>query len=280
MDQANPFLSELVVTGPDAFNYLQSQITADLRELNNNQALPAALCDQKGRVQALVIVYKHPIDQSYRLIGPSTESAFLLARLKKYALFSKLQFLNSDNTVQTVFQDADTPSAIQNTVFQITYSDIQKEGLKISYPSQDDQTRYLVILPAQSCPALRSNKNVILENKDQWEKHNILAKWPTLNEKTRGLVTPHMLGLEKIGGVSFSKGCYLGQEIVARTQHLGKVKRHLVILKKNNAAINRPGDHDNRLGLIINSWDTLILTILEDQAVTQLSEDPDITILK
>lgn len=256
---------ELVVSGPDAFKFLQSQLTCDLRELSSTRALPAALCDQKGRVQAIVIVYQHPLDQSYRLIGPSTEFDFLLARLKKYAVFSKLAFKAAETIIQPIYLLG------SNTAFDVS---ISNNIITITYPSYSSSSKQRALM---IYPATRTSSELNLElNLDlNWVKNNIYAKWPSLSEATRGQFTPQMLNLEKMGGVSFSKGCYLGQEIVARTEHLGKVKRHLYRLSLSTHNTVKAGDTlslrekpEDAIGWVISAVDDLALAVIEDRAIT------------
>lgn len=265
---------ELIVSGPDAFKFLQSQLTCDLRELSNTRALAAALCDQKGRVQAIVIVYQHPLDQSYRLIGPSSEFDFLLARLKKYAIFFKLTFKAAESVIQPIYL------LRSNTTFTAFHVSIGEQIITITYPSYPSdpghaKQRALKIYPETSAAqSFNSDLDIITENQTDWLRNNIYAQWPILSEKTRNQFTPHMLGLEKIGGVSFSKGCYLGQEIVARTEHLGKVKRHLYRLTLNTNNTVKAGDTlslvekpEDAIGWVISAVDDLALAVVEDRAI-------------
>jgi tRNA-modifying protein YgfZ len=91
-----------------------------------------------------------------------------------------------------------------------------------------------------------------------WELNNILAGIPTIYPETIGLFTPHMLNYDKLNGISFNKGCYMGQEIVARTQYLGQAKQHLYQVKITTAQSPQPGEmiytpEQVQVGTVVNA---------------------------
>ena len=114
----------------------------------------------------------------------------------------------------------------------------------------------LIALPGEQRFLLITKTPCSTEKTDDttWRKNNIDNKLAILTQKTSLLFTPQMIELEKLGGVSFEKGCYVGQEIVARTQHLGQLKRHLhrITLTEHH----EPGDkitYDGKSGVVVDS---------------------------
>lgn len=99
----------------------------------------------------------------------------------------------------------------------------------------------------------------------------IEKKTPLILPETSGEFTPQMLNLEKLGGVSFTKGCYLGQEIVARTEHLGKLKRHLhkIELEKSQHAGDELIKNNEVIGRIVNVSGSMALAVIQDDPLLQ-----------
>lgn len=104
----------------------------------------------------------------------------------------------------------------------------------------------------------------------------IRASIALIEPKTSGVFTPHMLNWQKQGGVSFTKGCFLGQEVVARTEHLGQLKRHIQRIKLACHEAHEPGDalHNPKqepIGLICtkHSSDRICLAVLQDKALDE-----------
>lgn len=194
--------------GPDAQTFLQGYLTCDLNQLSAQQALPTALCNLKGRVIAngwalpTATLDTEPREGVALLCHASVADA-LLAALEKYLVFSK-----------TKASRAGAPFAIATSA-QGTGTALVELGAG----------SWL----APGASALNSPAT---------------AFWQRLCEARRVLVThqtaerflPQMLGLEQWGAVDFDKGCYLGQEVVARAQHRGAVKRQLALLRTSPAA--------------------------------------------
>ncbi len=115
-------------------------------------------------------------------------------------------------------------------------------------------------------------------NENHWRAQNIAAGFVWIYPATRGLLIPQMINLEKIGGVSFKKGCYVGQEIIARTENLGKLKRHLYQAEIDTAENIKIGDEITNadkqvIGIIvefvqITATHYKLLAVLQDQLTT------------
>lgn len=153
-----------------------------------------------------------------------------------------------------------------------------------------EKERFSLLLPADTVPLLQTHfqKYILFskatmavldtENDSHWREKDIEEGFPNIFPETSGLFTPHMINLQNLGGVSFKKGCYLGQEIIARSEHLGTVKRHLYRATLPGAEPLFPGDklyneENNQVGTVIDA--TLekeanrLLAVLSDEAASQ-----------
>lgn len=198
----------ICITGTDRERFVQGLITADITRLTETQASLAALCDTKGRVIANFIVFK-TLDAIYFIL-PQHMATLTQKVLKKYALFSKVSVNNDTATWHFI---GNHTHATEKPLFALTIND---DSFQIQYPN-----RSLTL-----CKTKPDNTQGQI-NQNEWQLADINAGIATIQPKTSGLFTPQMINLDRLNGISFNKGCYLGQEIIARTQHLGKLKRHL-----------------------------------------------------
>ena len=256
------------VAGDDAHSFLQGQLTCDVRQANEQQALLGAHCNTKGRMVSLFCLVKS--DDGYRLCLPTEISNLALASLKKYAIFSKVD-ISLDNTQRLYLSDQTRQSA----------PNLQS----IRLPGSNN---YYLIMGHLSH---ESNYNPSLIH--QWHLDNIRAGIPRLYANTSEQFLPHEINLPKLGGVSFSKGCYLGQEIIARMQHVAKLKKRLYHVSCQSAIEVNPGSkvyvdnkRDKTIAYLIDSAIeqniTECLVVLNDEQAhkTQLCIDKHFTTVK
>lgn len=191
----NRELAIINVEGADAATYLQGQLTNDIKELETNKFQLSAHLNNKGRILANFIITKAKENQYY-LITDKSNAEKILPRIKMFVLRSKVTISILD--VNISLDDVVNPEFIQ---------------LELS------QNKYLTI----------GNQNII-ENNDMntWHKFLVENNLPFIYVASAEKIIPQQINFEIIGGVNFKKGCYTGQEIVARTHYLGKVKRRLV----------------------------------------------------
>lgn len=225
-------LALLEIEGPDAVTFLQGQVTNDVKLLDGTTSHYAGYCNPKGRMLAMFFAFAH-LDHLHLQL-PRSLAEPILKRLRMYVLRSKVTIKDvSENIMRfgVAGPDSDTALAkIFSKVPQQPYELVTLDnGVVIRLPgpvqrfqiySNDDHAAAIWQALAQShTPA----------GKAVWDWLEIQAGIPDVLPGTQEEFVPQMLNLDALGGINFKKGCYTGQEIVARTHYLGKVKRRTQI---------------------------------------------------
>jgi len=216
----------LAVIGNDASKFLQGQLTCNLNYLSDTRSSLGARCTQKGRMQSSFRIVLEPngclLAMARELVEPQ------LADLKKYAVFSKSKLTDdSANWVRFGLHNAQaTLLSLGLDLPADTDSVVRGEGLIAIRASAD---RAELWAPAAQAERLLQHLASQLPQADvnPWLLGQIRAGIGQVMPETREQFIPQMINLQAVGGVSFKKGCYTGQEIVARMQYLGKLKRRL-----------------------------------------------------
>ena len=198
--------------GPDAIGFLQGYLTSDATELGGDPGF-TAICNIRGR--AVCTGYAWLQGEAVLLALHRSLCDTLRDFLRPYLLFSK-----------TVLSDASSSALVLGALGDVGRA---VPGL-LSAHRLDAARRLLLMSPdgpaADPAPDARM----------RWDLATIDRREVWLTADTSGRFLPQMIGLDSIGAVSFSKGCYLGQEVVARAQHLGEVKRKLSALDWSGVA--------------------------------------------
>lgn len=193
------------VAGIDAATYLQGQLTSDVFALNHGAATLTAHCDPKGKMSGLFRLLKIS-DQQFFLLVKKALLPSALETLKKYAVFSKVTFNLLDWQIVGVIGEK-CPKIQPHFIIEI------------------EENRAILLHP-ESLP--------LTFNADEttWELADIQAGLPSLFPQTQNEFIPQAFNLQAIEqAISFSKGCYIGQETVARAKYRGANKRAMFVLK-------------------------------------------------
>ncbi len=217
-----PHLTTLELTGEDAQAFLQAQVPSDVRQLNAETAQISGWCTAKGRLLTTFVVWR--VENGYRLILASDVAEAIAKRLKMYILRLKVQVVRLEDPVVGLFNPPATLGAF--ALPSDTWQVCQAEGVTAI---RLDNTRALLTGTASALAAVTAG--TLQGPTDAWLRADIAQGFPLVTQATSEHYVPQMVNLDKLGGVSFKKGCYPGQEIVARTHYLGKIKRHLYRLK-------------------------------------------------
>lgn len=204
------YLSIIRFSDAEAGDFLQSQLSADVLALENGESTFACYCEPKGRVLALLLVCR--VDGAYFVILSSGLVLSIVNRLKIFVMRSKVSIEILSDCKVAGFQPGNMSVLTQDSAPVI--------------PAPDGENYYVV---AGGDMAVDTDESL----QDAWKTSELKRGISWLCPETSAQFLPQMLGFDKLGAVNFRKGCYPGQEIVARTRYLGKVKRHprLVCIK-------------------------------------------------
>lgn len=204
--------SRILVSGTDAFDFLQAQLSNDLRLLDDDDRLLSAWCNPKGRVICLMTVLRD--DSGYALVLPSELADGVLSRLTMFRFRAKVEFELSAATTADL-------------------------GIE--------------------------------EGIDAWLLKNLCAGRAEIWKAQSEEFTPHMLNLDLLGAVNFDKGCYPGQEIVARTHYRGASRRrtHRFTSARPVAPGDKISDGERDIGEVLNAIGTDLLAVVPGDAANQ-----------
>lgn len=218
-------LGVLAVTGQGARKFLQGQITCDIDRLSAEHSLLGARCNIKGR--ALTNFFLCQRDEETLLMVMDrflVESS--ISELSKYAAFFKvaLDNVSDDHHCLGLYEEPlTTDTAIVKASQQLT-------DQFTSFPTFNYQDgRRLLLVPDKDVQQLWSQLVTVYQPSDTnfWRLKDIQAGIAILNQATAGLFIPQMFNFQDVDGISFKKGCYTGQEVIARMKYLGKLKRKM-----------------------------------------------------
>ncbi|MBU1332394.1 MAG: folate-binding protein YgfZ [Gammaproteobacteria bacterium] len=266
----------LAVRGVDASKFLQGQVTCNLNYLSASYSSLGARCTPKGRMQSSFRIIA--IEDGYLLAMDAGLVASQLADLKKYAVFSKSTLTDaSADYVRFGLNQADEALATLGLLLpQATGSVVLAEGIRAI---RLDDGRCELWVAAERGAAVQTQLVSLLKQGplNDWLLTQVRAGVGQVFEPTRELFIPQMLNLQALDGVSFKKGCYTGQEIVARMQYLGKLKRRLYRLHLADEICPAPGTplyspvHGSAVGEVVlaaQAGNTVeLLAVLQEDAV-------------
>jgi folate-binding protein YgfZ len=218
-------LGILRFSGADALSFLQGQITHDTQGLTPHGALLAAYLNPQGRVLALLHLLPHSSGTlailPRELVQPTAE------RMKKYVLRAKVKIdAPGDSLLVSGYHGA---GALRHAHLPLPADGeayVERDGIGVAKLGAGG--RFWVVAPPN---APLEQREAAADIERDWRLADIQAGLPQVYGATSEAFIAQMLNLDVLDGISFKKGCYTGQEIVARTQHLGRIKRRLFHLR-------------------------------------------------
>lgn len=261
----------LKIEGEDSLTFLQGQLSQDITAIKAETALLASYSNPKGRVFATLLMWQDNTTPSvYYALVTADNASFLQKRLSMFILRSKVKIslveaqptgIWSDDT-QSLNQAFPEASAVLQEVvnpkekphFIVTSND---KHYMIRYPSADNTVRLLSIQLAEI--TLPTN-NLVFNSSLVWQQQDILTALPWVSEKTREVFVAQSINQDAIGAINFKKGCYPGQEVIARSHYLGNLKRRTLIATVDTSINDISSllasdvlDGENPIGQVVNA---------------------------
>lgn len=206
-------LRAIQVSGPDAIAFMQSQLTLDVAGINDSQLHPTAWCSPNGRADVVLLI--GVTDDTVNLVMPEPLVAPTLKRARMFSIGREV-LLNDDIAV--------FPADPESTGGQC--------GLPLAY----DSGRSLRV------EAVEGGSGALSDTlSPEWLSADIECGMPWTMPETASAYLPQMLGLEALGGLSYKKGCFPGQEVIARVHYRGRVKRRTAKFRLAASAPPPPG---------------------------------------
>lgn len=232
------------VVGLDAEKYLQGQVTADISQLTDSQQVLCAHCDAKGKMWS-----------NLRLFHRNAGFAFILRRslrdtqlteLKKYAVFSKVTITPDDESVLLGLAGQQARAALEPLFDSLpdehtpVVTSNNTSILWLNTPAE----RFLLVTDNATAQDLTKKLNEQVQRNDsqQWLALDIEAGLPIIDSANSGQFLPQATNIQALNGISFKKGCYTGQEMVARAKFRGANKRALWSLAGQASRVPAAGE--------------------------------------
>lgn len=247
-------LAVLTVAGQDAAKLLQGQITCNVNDVTVAKSSLSAICNPKGRAIATFLLVKK--SDTFLLILPLEMLEIIRKRLQMFVLRSDVNIMDSSDyyCLLGLSSSVGRPSGR-------FFTETQQDSVAVSFSGPE--CRKLLITDVDNAINFWSEQVVshgyCKADTDSWRYLDMMAGIPWVTTATSEEFVPQMLNLDKLGGISFNKGCYTGQEIVARTHYLGKSKREMFLAtcespiepERNASVINLDNDEQQTVGKIL-----------------------------
>ena len=253
-------LGVLQFSGDDAESFLQAQLSCDVAKVGLRSSAYGAYCSPKGRMLANFLLWRE--EAGFYMALSRDIAAAMQRNISRFVLRSKVKVSDASDAV--VLAGAAGPQA--EAALRSLFSELPKMPNDLSRQSEAGTVirlkdgRFVLSSTPSATPALQARLASLLQSVDAraWRWLDIRNGLPWVTEATQDRLVPQMANFELIGGVSFDKGCYPGQEVVARTQHLGKLKRRMFLANVDAPAA--AGDDlysedlgDQASGMVVNA---------------------------
>lgn len=285
-------LSAISLSGEQRVDYLQGQVSADISALSDSTTLLGCHCDAKGKTLSVfnTVLWENAI------VMIMHEGGFQASfdALKKFGVFAKTDIIDKSQDLLFVGGKGQETESLIIDVFgklpapQQVVSNEAGVVIHVTKP----ETRFLIILSRNALDSLSIDEQQISAPNGLWQLMDIQAGIPHIESNTVAEFIPQMMNLQALDAISFTKGCYMGQETVARNKYLGKNKRaSFILMTDRNVNVNsgdvlerQVGENWRRGGTVLSSsahnTETWLLAVLPNDTdaneLLRLKEQPDV----
>ncbi|RJX70509.1 tRNA-modifying protein YgfZ [Vibrio sinensis] len=206
--------------GDDKKSYLQGQVTCDVVTLEPHQVTFGSHCDAKGKVWSVFRLFHH--QGGFAMLQPQSAIERELSELKKYAIFSKVDLTQSTDRLLGIMGEQ-----AQSLIDSLSENTGDVRALEAGSAVKVGEQRWLVVLDEISAGRFIQAADAIQVDEAVWNLFEIESGSPIVEQAHQNLHIPQALNVQALNGISFKKGCYTGQETVARAKYRGMNKRAL-----------------------------------------------------
>ena len=223
-------LGVLQATGADVSGFLQGQLTNDIRDLDNGASQLGAYCSHKGRMMAIMRLLRQ--GDNILMLMPPERIEPVMNRLRMFVLMSKVELANISDSFRTIGLTGEDAAALlgNDAPAEIDAVTCADDGVCIIRLASENDVPRFMLTGSNSALDKRISQfgdDVGTGELNDWLLQDIRAGLPMVFEQTVEAFVPQMANMHLVNGVSFTKGCYTGQEVVARMQYLGSLKRRM-----------------------------------------------------
>jgi len=230
----------LSVAGDDARSFLHAQLTTDIEHLPVDQAKLAGWCSAKGRLLASFIVIPHP--DGFLLQLAADLAPRVAKRLGMFVLRAKVKISDvGQRYSQLGVWGTHAVARLAEIGLGLGQSPMAVASVGELTAVRVERDRVLIVAPPARVEQIETGLGAELEGEDEWTLLDIRSGRALIEEATQDLFVPQMVNFDAVGGVDFKKGCYPGQEIVARAQYRGQIKRRMIRGRVDARVEARPG---------------------------------------
>jgi tRNA-modifying protein YgfZ len=268
------YLAIIEISGADAESFLNAQFTSNIKNLSEHQLQFSAWCNPKGQVKTTFYIYRHA-DNFYILLPEGLKVSFL-KQLSMYILRADVQL--------TDLSDSHSRLGLCLEKSHVGHSDILDQlpdnlAVLPLAPKEagQGQSRYIIIFDNEQAESIRETLTEQLADTDSsmWKGLDIRTGIPWLTQETAEKFLPQMLNMDLMGALDYQKGCYPGQEVIARLHYRGELKRKLYLATCTSKEMPEPGtsivSSDKSVGTVIQAQTdvetTYLLAVIDNASI-------------
>ncbi|MCE3262296.1 MAG: folate-binding protein [Pseudoduganella sp.] len=254
----------IAFSGEESASFLHNQLTNDVEHLGLGEVRLAGYCTPKGRMLASFLMWRN--EESVYLQLPRAIQPAVQKRLQMFVLRAKTKAADVSDQFVTLALGGGDAEAVLQTWFDVLpakpYTRMYHPlGTVLRVADAFGSPRYLWLASAETASMAASmlKDRLLVGGNEAWRLSEIHAGVPQVGPATQEQFVPQMVNFELLGGVNFKKGCYPGQEIVARSQYLGKLKRRTALASiadlaaTAGAEVFSPADPEQPCGMVVNT---------------------------
>lgn len=237
-------LALIRASGPDTKSFLNGQLTNDVALLDDVHSQLSAWCSAKGRMLAVFRIFRD--ESAYLLQLPEALRDDIAKRLRMYVLRAKVTVENADSAgIRIGVAGPQAEAGVRAATGLLPDGDnaVARDGPLTVLRLPGFRPRFEILAPPAAAPEIWNGlkRDAAPAGRDAWTWHDIMAGIPTVLPAISDTFVPQMANLDLLGGISFAKGCYTGQEIVARVHYLGRLKQRMYRAHVETEEVPAPG---------------------------------------